>query len=225
MHCLLCLHQTVVCDIGHNQNVQSPPCSEKTAIVTHYFVFYLLLFTTVLSQRDFSEGKFGLPSPGKASCTRVAPPNLGCMLGVFSVSIIHRTLTRTTGSLTCAQMLMHAITHEGVRTHVRESAPKVDSRRKIPCRTGESNLRQQRDGPILYQLSYIPTPVKKKEIKVGVEADCNPSATAFATCGRAPVRFFPISSRASGRLRIDVVTSLSLSLFIDTGLFLWWGLW
>ena len=54
----------------------------------------------------------------------------------FSVSIIHRTLTRTTGSLTCAQKSMHAIAHGSGRTHVRESALKVDSGRKIPCRTG-----------------------------------------------------------------------------------------
>ena len=36
----------------------------------------------------------------------------------FSVSIIYQTLTWTTGSLTCAQMLMHAIAHRGVLTHV-----------------------------------------------------------------------------------------------------------
>ena len=52
----------------------------------------------------------------------------------FSVSIIHRA----------------AIAHGGVRTHVSESALKVDSGRKISCRTGESNLRQQRDGPMLH---------------------------------------------------------------------------
>ena len=40
----------------------------------------------------------------------------------------------------------------------RESALKVDSGRKILCRTGESNLFQRRAGPTLYQLSYIPTP-------------------------------------------------------------------
>ena len=56
-------------------------------------------------------------------------------------------------------MLMHAIAHGVVRTHVREFSLKVDSGRKIPCRTGESNLRQRRDGPMLYQLSYIPTPL------------------------------------------------------------------
>ena len=82
---------------------------------------------TVLSQWDFSYGKFGLLSLGKASCDRVALPKLQCMLGVLSVSIIHRTLTRTTGSLACGQMLMHAIAHGDVRTHVRESTLKGDS--------------------------------------------------------------------------------------------------
>ena len=44
----------------------------------------------------------------------------------------------------------------GCTDTVRESALKVDSGRKIPCRTMESNLRQRRAGPVLYQLSYIP---------------------------------------------------------------------
>ena len=41
---------------------------------------------------------------------------------------------------------------------VLESALKVDFGKKIPCHIGESNLRQRRAGPVLYQLSYIPTP-------------------------------------------------------------------
>ena len=41
---------------------------------------------------------------------------------------------------------------------VRESALKADSGRKIPCRTGESNPHQRCVGPMLYQLSYKPTP-------------------------------------------------------------------
>ena len=41
----------------------------------------------------------------------------------------------------------------------RQSALKVDSGRKIPCLTGESNLLQHRAGPMLYQLSYIPSRV------------------------------------------------------------------
>ena len=42
---------------------------------------------------------------------------------------------------------------------VRESALKVNPGRKIPCHREESNLRLQRAGPMLYQLSYIPTPL------------------------------------------------------------------
>ena len=48
-----------------------------------HFTFHFSLFTTVLSQWDFSYGKFGLPSLGKASWDRVALPNLRCMLVVL----------------------------------------------------------------------------------------------------------------------------------------------
>ena len=45
---------------------------------------------------------------------------------------------------------------QGRTDTVRESALKVGSGRKIPCCTGESNLCERHDGPMLYQLSYIP---------------------------------------------------------------------
>ena len=45
----------------------------------------------------------------------------------------------------------------GCSDTVREPALRADSGRKIPCRNGESNLRQRRAGPKLNQLSYIPT--------------------------------------------------------------------
>ena len=44
----------------------------------------------------------------------------------------------------------------GCADTVRESALKVDSGKKIPCRNGESNQRQRRDGPMLNQPSYTP---------------------------------------------------------------------
>ena len=53
-------------------------------------------------------------------------------------------------------MLKHAIALEGCTDTVGESGLKVDSGRKIPCRTGESNQPQRRAGPTLCQLSYIP---------------------------------------------------------------------
>ena len=40
--------------------------------------------------------------------------------------MIQQTLTQTTGHLTCAQMLMHAMAHGNVQSHVRESALKGD---------------------------------------------------------------------------------------------------
>ena len=59
--------------------------------------------------------------------------------GWFGVSMVHWILIRTTGSLTFAQMLMHAIAHGCVQTYVWEFAPKVGCGKKIPFRTGKSN--------------------------------------------------------------------------------------
>ena len=59
------------------------------------------------SHWDFSHEKFRLLS-----------------LWCFCVSMIRWTLTWTTGSLTCAHMLMRLI-HRGVWTHVRVSAPEA----------------------------------------------------------------------------------------------------
>ena len=47
----------------------------------------------------------------------------------------------------------------GCKDTVGESALKVDPGRKIPCRTGESNLRLQRAGPMLYYLAMSPAPI------------------------------------------------------------------
>ena len=69
--------------------------------------------------------------------------------GYVCVAIIHWTLTWTTGSLTCAQMLMHAIAHRGCMDTERESALKVDSREKVPCCTRELTLGQRHDCPLL----------------------------------------------------------------------------
>ena len=47
----------------------------------------------------------------------------------------------------------------GCTDTLEESTLKADSRKKIPCHTKESNLRRQHAGLMLYQLSYIPTPI------------------------------------------------------------------
>ena len=57
-------------------------------------------------------GRF--PQQSKLRQSRATQPKVHA--GCFSVPVIHRTLTWTTGSLTYAQMLMHAVAHGGVRT-------------------------------------------------------------------------------------------------------------
>ena len=80
------------------------------------------IFKTVFPHRDFLHEKFRLHFPGKGSCDRVALPNLRYMLQCFSVFVILRTLTWTTGSLTCAQMLMYAM-HTGMHRHHKRVCP------------------------------------------------------------------------------------------------------
>ena len=82
---------------------QGESCAGKMKhhILISPFPLFILLplldfffLTTVLSQWDFSHGKFGLQSPGKASFDTVTLPKL----------LIHRTLPWTMGSLMCAQI-------------------------------------------------------------------------------------------------------------------------
>ena len=126
---------------------------ENELLFFFFFTFYNCLF-----QLDLSSGKFGLPSSGeKLAATESRYPTYGaCWVfyyfhnrpnsdmdyGIFNVH---------TDVIACNCTLEYTHT-------VRESALKVDSGRKIPCRTGESNLRRRSAGPVLYQLSYIPTP-------------------------------------------------------------------
>ena len=58
------------------------------------------------------------------------------------------------GLLTCAQMLKHAIAPGIVQTP-RSVRTKADSRRKIPCRTGDSNPRQYCG--LAFQSDALPT--------------------------------------------------------------------
>ena len=116
----------------------------STGILFLLFFFLFFNFLQLYCPNGISPmGNSGCFPRGKPAAKESRyPTHSACW--VFS--IIRRTLTWTTGPSTCAQMLMHAIAHGGVRTHVRECALKGDSGRKIPCRTEESNQRQRRDG-------------------------------------------------------------------------------
>ena len=132
--------------------------------IEKYFLLFLLFkfCHSFIVPMGFLPWEIWVAFPGESqlrqSCATQPTMHAEC----FSFTIIHGTLTWTTGSLMCTQMFMHAIAHRVVQTSwLRESALKVDSGRNIPCRTWESNLYRQRAGPLLYQLSYIPTPFDK----------------------------------------------------------------
>ena len=101
---------------------------------------------------------FLLLSLGKASCdSPTAQPTVHA--GCFSVSIIHQTLTRTTGSLTCTQMLMYAVDTGVSGLCKRVCTKSTDTGRKIPRHTrGSGTSLSGMPVPHLFQLSYIPTP-------------------------------------------------------------------
>ena len=74
-------------------------------LVKSHFIDFLGGGTLCYPNGNFSHGKFGSLCTGKASCNKVALPNpnynFTVHAGSFGVSIIRRTLTWTTGSLTC----------------------------------------------------------------------------------------------------------------------------
>ena len=130
-------------------------CSEKRWCVPHQGVLFWGT-TFVASGFHPREIKVAFPRKSQPQQSHTTQPTVHS--GWFSVSIMQQTLIRTTRSLMCAQVLMHVIAHGGVQTHPGESALRDDSGRKISCHTWELNLHQRHAGPMLYQLSYIPTP-------------------------------------------------------------------
>ena len=113
---------------------------------------------------------------------------------------------------------MHAIAQEGCTDTVREPAMKVDSWRekKIPSRTGESNLLQRRAGPTFYQMIkhllwlrhslenwHLTRRISvgtRKEGARGRESGCNHSLCAVINCSRDATSFATLKASKSGIL-------------------------
>ena len=125
--------------------------------VVSFFIFFI--FLQLYCPKGISPiGNSGCSPQGKPAATGSRYPAYGacwvfqCFYNPPNSDMVFRVFNVRTDVNACY------CTRGDVRTHVRESALKVDSGRKIPCRTGESNLRQRGDGPMLYQLSYISAP-------------------------------------------------------------------
>ena len=68
------------------------------------FIFCFLLSTVVLSQGDFLQLEIWVAFHGKSQLRQIRTTQPMVHAGCFSVSIIHRTLTGTMGSLMCAHL-------------------------------------------------------------------------------------------------------------------------
>ena len=116
----------------------------------------IFFFTTVLSQWICSMGNSDWFPRGKPGATESRYPTYGacwvfkCFHNPLNSDMDHRLFNVRTHVNACDCTRWCTDT-------VRETALKVDSGRTIPCRTGESNLRQRCAASMLYQLDYIPT--------------------------------------------------------------------
>ena len=73
-------------------------------IFVFYFYFLLFNFYNYIVQMGFLPWKIRVSFPGESQLRQSRATQPKVHAGCFSVFIIHRSLTWTTGSLTCAQM-------------------------------------------------------------------------------------------------------------------------
>ena len=75
------------------------------------FTYSYIYFYNCVVPLGFLQRQIRVAFPGESQLRQSRATQLRVHAGCFSVSIIHRTLTWTTGTLRCAQMLMHAVAH------------------------------------------------------------------------------------------------------------------
>ena len=124
-------------------------------VMSHTFLFFFTFYSCIVPM-GFLPWEILVAFPGKASCDWVTLPNPQCMLGVllfpnplnsdmdYGIFNVHTDVNACDCTWGCTDT-------------VRVSALKVDSRRKIPCHTRESNLSGWHASLMLYLLSNILT--------------------------------------------------------------------
>ena len=150
-----------------------------------WFFFFHFTFYNCIVPFGFLQWKTQVAFPWESQLQQSHTIQPMVHAGCFSVSIIHRTMTWTTRSLTCTRILMHEIAHRGCAGTTRESALKVDSGRKIPCLTGESNLFNfgVNSVPRKKQTYFLPHPPPHPHPN-------NPITKSFSSCSPASLIVF-----------------------------------
>ena len=107
--------QSGPCKVGSGwlccPHIEWEPIRETNSHATRHGTFFLKLFYDCIVPMGFLPWGIRIAFPGKSHLRQSQPAQPTVHAGCFSASIIHRALTWTTGSLTCAQMFMHAIAH------------------------------------------------------------------------------------------------------------------
>ena len=120
------------------------PCSEKLA-TTYRYASEKTSAPGSIRLENFScpnamHGTFGLLSTGKASSHSIALPScLNLFFPVCSVSVIHRTLAWTTGSLTCVRDHSCAYTYTrwlGIQTASQQNISDSEQLTNCSCAPG-----------------------------------------------------------------------------------------
>ena len=135
--------------------------------------YVLTLIFKTSSHWDFSHGNFGQHSLGKASCD-------SCATQPMVHAECSSVLIWTTGSLMCAQVLMHVIAHKGVWTHARQSVRKL-TRRKFVAALGNWNsvsrmlVQRPTNWATSQPLSWCFEPSEPLRIRSGLKTNFSPS--------------------------------------------------
>ena len=98
------------------QQSNSQPKMDNHLETRPFFFLLLHTFYNCIVPMGFLPWEVRVAFPGESQLRQSRATQPTVRAGCFSVSTIHRTLTRTKGSLMSAQMLMHAIAHGGVQT-------------------------------------------------------------------------------------------------------------
>ena len=139
--------------------------TQLLCVPVHIYLFVLFVSSFI------PDGKFGSPYLGKTTAAaraalsflqRVQHFQTKVWLPMLGVLNVHTDVDARDCSQGCADT-------------VRESALKLGSGRKIPCRTGDSNLRQRRAGPIWFDLNIFH--YQKNKNKTKMTTTKNPNVT------------------------------------------------
>ena len=129
------------------------PCQAAPALRSLFSLGYLLFHLFIYNRTvllGFLPWEIRVAFLGESQLRQSRATQPTVRAGCFSVSIIQRVSDMDYGIFNGRTDAKACGCTRGCTDTVRESALKADCGRKLPCRTGESNLRERHAGPTFY---------------------------------------------------------------------------